>query len=265
MDRASKPHAGSGAGAAGLEVRELRKSFGDRVVLDGVSLAVRPGEIVSLIGPSGSGKSTLLRILTGAISPDDGTVVFDGSPVGGAVRPFAYMPQRDVLLPWRRALDNAAIGLEVAGLPRRQARRRAAALFDVFGLGGAEQRYPRQLSGGMRQRVSLLRTVVQGKPVLLLDEPFGALDAITRDDLQSWLLDMWNEHRWSILLVTHDIREALRLSDRVHVLSMSPARIEGDVVVERGIPRGEGFVTDRRVAVLEAGLRETLHASRMPR
>src|SRR5690606_34811766 len=110
-------------------------------------------------------------------------------------------------------------GLEVAGVSRREARQRADELFDVFGLAGTQQRYPRELSGGMRQRVSLLRTVVQGKPLLLLDEPFGALDAITRDDLQSWLLQIWATHRWSILLVTHDIREAVRLSDRVHVLS----------------------------------------------
>lgn len=247
---------------AGLEVAGLRKSYADQTVLDGVGLTVRPGEVVSLIGPSGSGKSTLLRVLTGAVAPDAGTVLFDGEPVAGRIRPFAYMPQRDVLLPWRRALDNAAIGLEVGGMPRARARRRAGDLFDVFGLAGTEGRYPRQLSGGMRQRVSLLRTVVQGKPLLLLDEPFGALDAITRDDLQAWLLGIWAEHHWSILLVTHDIREAVRLSDRVHVLSASPARLVGEATVGRDIDRGDGLVTDPRVAGIEARLRELLQRGR---
>ncbi|WOF23033.1 ABC transporter ATP-binding protein [Microbacterium betulae] len=244
-----------------LEVDGLCKAFGDRRVLDRVSLHVEPGEVVSIVGPSGSGKSTLLALLTGALAADAGAVRYAGAAVGDD-RPFAFMPQRDVLLPWRRMLDNTTIGLEVAGLPRREARERAGRLFAPFGLAGTEMLYPRQLSGGMRQRVSFLRTIVQGKPVLLLDEPFGSLDAITRDELQQWLLGMWAESRWSMLLITHDIREAIRMSDRVLVLASSPGRIVGDVAVTRAIPRGDGFVRDPRVPELEDRLRRMLAAGR---
>lgn len=245
-----------------LELRGLSRSFGDRLVLDDVSFDVAAGEVVALVGPSGSGKSTLLSLLTGALRPDAGDIRYDGSPVAGRNRPFAFMPQRDVLLPWRRVIDNAGIGLEVAGVTRREARERASALLGPFGLEGAERLFPRQLSGGMRQRVAFLRTVVQGRPVLLLDEPFGALDAITRDDLQRWLLDIWEESRWSILLITHDIREAIRLSDRVLVLASSPGRIAGEAVVSRDIPRRDGFVRDPRVPELEDRLHRLLDAAR---
>lgn len=239
--------------SAALEVRDLRKAFGDTAVLGGVSLSVDRGRVTSLIGPSGSGKSTLLGVLTGALAADSGDVLVDGEPTG-SLRPFAFMPQRDALLPWRRVVDNAALGLVMAGVPAREARRRASALFATFGIAGTEAMWPRQLSGGMRQRVALLRTVVQGKEILLLDEPFGALDAITREQLQRWLLDIWERHRWSMLLVTHDIREAVRLSDQVLVLSSTPARVVGGVRVDRAIPRGEGFVVDPRARELEQEL-----------
>lgn len=245
-----------------LELSGLRKSFGSHTVLADISLRLGAGEIVSLVGASGSGKSTLLSLLTGALRPDAGEIRYDGRAVEPATmgpdRPFAYMPQRDVLLPWRRILDNAAIGLEVAGVPRRVARDRAAALLEPFGLAGTEQHYPRQLSGGMRQRVSFLRTVVQGKPVLLLDEPFGALDAITRDELQRWLLDIWAAHGWSILLITHDIREAVRLSDRVLVLGSHSGMIAGELPIPREIPRTDGFLLDTRVPLLEERLHRVL-------
>jgi len=168
------------------------------------------------------------------------------------------MPQRDVLLPWRRVIDNAAIGLEVEGVPRREARRRAGALLEAFGLSGTEHLFPRQLSGGMRQRVSFVRAVVQERPLLLLDEPFGALDAMTREDLQHWLLGIWDAHRWSVLLITHDIREAIRLADRVLVLSPRPGRVVSEVSVTRDIPRDGGFVRDARVPVLEDRVRRAL-------
>ena len=247
--------------AGSLIVSSLAKSFGERQVLSEVSFSIAPGEIVSLVGPSGSGKSTLLSLLTGALSPDEGSLTFDGSPVAGRSRPFAYMPQRDVLLPWRRILDNAALGLEVAGASRASAREAVAPLFAPFGLAGTERLYPRQLSGGMRQRVSFLRTVAQDKPVLLLDEPFGALDAITRDELQRWLLDIWQKNGWSILLITHDIREAVRMSDRVMVLPRNAGPLGDPVDVTREIPRIDGFLTDPRVPLLEAELQERLRAA----
>ncbi len=247
-----------------LEVRGLSKSFGTKRVLRDVSFEVGVGEIVALVGPSGSGKSTLLSILTGALAADRGELVFGGAPVPERQRPFAYMPQRDVLLPWRSILDNAGIGLEVAGVPRAEARRRVGELLLPFGLAGTERLYPRQLSGGMRQRVSFLRTVVQHRPVLLLDEPFGALDAITRDELQRWLLDIWQLNGWSILLITHDIREAVRLADRVMVLPARPGPLEGGLRVSRAIPRTDGFLTDSRVPALEAELHSRLTAASRP-
>nr|WP_237464722.1 ABC transporter ATP-binding protein [Leucobacter luti] len=251
-----------------MSLRGIGAAFGEHVVLADVSFDVAPGEIVSLVGASGSGKSTLLALLTGALRPSAGEIHHGGvllDPAApGRERPFAYMPQRDVLLPWRRILDNAGIGLEVAGVPRREARERAGALFGPFGLAGTEHRYPRQLSGGMRQRVSFLRTVVQGKPVLLLDEPFGALDAITRDELQRWLLDIWEAHGWSVLLITHDIREAVRLSDRVLVLASDAGGIAGEVGVPRSLPRGDGFLLDPRAPQLEARLHGLLRAASGP-
>ena len=252
----ARPSGVSPSAGGRLEVRNLAKSFGPHAVLDHVSLDVDAGEVVALVGPSGSGKSTLLSLLTGALTPDAGQILFDGAPVTSQDRPFAYMPQRDVLLPWRRIIDNAAIGLEVAGMPRAEARVAVSELLESFGLAGTEWQYPRQLSGGMRQRVSFLRTVVQQRPVLLLDEPFGALDAITRDELQQWLLGMWERSGWSILLITHDVREAVRLADRVLVLPAIAGPLIGDVKVSRTIPRQEGFLTAPGVPEIE----ERLHA-----
>lgn len=241
-----------------LRVEGLRKSFDETLVLDDVSLDVGLGQVTAVIGPSGSGKSTLLRILTGSLQADGGHVIVDGQPLGPGRRPFAFMPQKDALLPWRRVIDNAALGLTIAGVSQREARRRAEELFPTFGIDGTQRLWPRQLSGGMRQRVALLRTVVQGKPLLLLDEPFGALDAITREQLQRWLLGIWERHHWSMLLITHDIREAVRLSDQVLVLSSKPARIIGGVQVPRDIPRDEQFVLDPRARALEHELLELL-------
>lgn len=249
-----------------LQLSDLSKSFGNRSVLEGISFDIAPGEFVSLVGSSGSGKSTLLSLLTGALRPDSGQILYSGAPIDAVPgndghRPFAFMPQRDVLLPWRRIIDNAGIGLEVAGVQRADARSRVAEMLERFGLAGTEQLYPRQLSGGMRQRVAFLRTVVQRRPILLLDEPFGALDAITRDELQRWLLEIWAENGWSVLLITHDIREALRMSDRVLVLSASPGRIAASVEVSRAIPRIDGFLTDPRVPQLEDHLHRALAAA----
>lgn len=208
-----------------LELRHVRKSFGDLAVLADISLSVRPGEFVSILGPSGAGKSTVLQLLTGALEGDGGDILVDGAPLAPAAHRFAFMPQRDALMPWRRIIDNTALGLEVAGLSRKAAQARVEPLFAEFGLSGFERHYPAQLSGGMRQRAALLRTVVQERSMLLLDEPFGALDALTRTQMQHWLAGMWARHRWTVLLITHDVREAVLLSDRIYVLSTRPARI----------------------------------------
>ncbi|WP_220432168.1 ABC transporter ATP-binding protein [Falsirhodobacter xinxiangensis] len=211
-----------------LEIRDLSVTLGGRSILDRLSLTVNRGEFVSILGPSGAGKSTLFRVLTGALQAT-GDIRVDGAPLQG--QPFAFMPQRDALMPWRRMIDNVTLGLEVQGIPRAEARARIAPLFAEFGLDGFQRHWPHQLSGGMRQRAALMRTVVQDKRVLLLDEPFGALDALTRAGMQRWLKDRWRAHRWTALLVTHDVREAVTLSDRIYVLSARPARVTHEFAV----------------------------------
>jgi len=225
-----------------LVLDDLHKAFpidaGTLPVLAGVSLSVAPGEFVSVIGPSGCGKSTLFNVIAGLERPDSGRVLVDGADATGRTEPFAYMPQQDLLFPWRTVLDNTALGLEVGGIKRRAARERARTLFAPFGLAGFENARPHQLSGGMRQRAALLRTVVQDRPVLLLDEPFGALDSLTRLDMQSWLEGVRGHFGRTVLLITHDIREAVFLSDRVVVLGSRPTRVHEDIPVDLPRPRG---------------------------
>ncbi len=239
-----------------LELRGLRKRFGELDVLAEVSLAVRPGEFVSILGPSGAGKSTIFRLLTGSADPDGGEMLFDGTRLTSDRRPFAFMPQHDALMPWRRILDNAALGLEVQGLSRKAARRRVAPLSAEFGLDGFERHYPAQLSGGMRQRAALLRTIVQQCDMLLLDEPFGALDALTRAAMQRWLQAIWARHQWTALLITHDVREAVFLSDRIYVLTGRPARILTEIAVP--LPRPRPDLGSPEASAIEAHLLQTL-------
>ena len=221
-----------------------------RSVLDDISLTVHPGEFVSIIGPSGCGKSTLFNIIAGLDAPSSGAVDIDGE--------VAYMPQKDALLPWRSIAANAALGLEVQGVKRREARARVRKWFPRFGLAGFEDSLPFELSGGMRQRAALLRTVVQNKSTLLLDEPFGALDALTKQDLQTWLQQVWAEHEWTALLITHDVREAILLSDRVVVLSPRPATVSLVLDVDLPKPRGIDALTSPKFLELERRLLETL-------
>ncbi|SNS72298.1 ABC transporter ATP-binding protein [Rhodococcoides kyotonense] len=230
----------------------LTKSFGDRTVLDGVNFDVEQGEFVSVIGPSGSGKSTIFNMIAGLDTPDSGVVQAPES---------AYMPQKDLLFPWRSVLDNTTLGLEVQGVDKKEARRRAQELFPVFGLDGYERARPAEMSGGMRQRAALLRTVVQGRDVLLLDEPFGALDSLTRTAMQGWLQNVWLTYRWTVLMITHDIREAVYLSDRVIVLSDKPTRVRRQVEVPLARPRGLDVVTTPEFARIEADLMDVLISS----
>lgn len=229
----------------GIEAVGISKTFRmageDLPVLQDVSLAAPPGGFVALLGPSGCGKSTLLSIMAGLECPDVGVVRVDGRDVTGRLGLAGYMPQRDLLLPWRRVLDNVALGPELSGTPRAEARRLAASYFARFGLAGFERAYPRDLSGGMRQRAALLRTFLARRDILLLDEPLGALDAMTRMDLQGWLLDIWAELGKTIVLVTHDVDEAIYLADRIYLLSPRPARVVAvlNVLLPRPRPYGE--------------------------
>ena len=232
-------------------------------VLAGVSITVSQGEFVSIIGPSGCGKSTLLNIIAGLDQPDSGTVALDEgleeSVASDRLGRIGYMQQKDLLLPWRTVLDNAALGLELQGIPRRQARRRALEMTDVFGLKGFENQYPFTLSGGMRQRAAFLRTMMLDQGVVLLDEPFGALDALTRVQMQEWLMDLWSNLGKTIILITHDVDEALLLSDRVYVLTSRPAQITMVLDVALSRPRDFRQVVEPDFIDLKARLLAPLH------
>ncbi len=242
-----------------LAVEALSKSFGGRgsgrgdgavveAVAD-VTFGAAAGEFVTIIGPSGCGKSTLLRLLAGLEQPDSGRIVLEGRPLAQARERqgrFGYMPQRDTLLPWRTVLENVILGLELAGGSREEAREEARQLLPLFGLEGFEEAWPSALSGGMRQRAALLRTFLAADDILLLDEPFGALDALTRRVLQQWLLGVRTRFQKTIVFITHDIDEALLLGDRVLVFSPRPGRIAADLAIDLPHPRGEE-------TVLEAG------------
>ncbi|HSR93602.1 MAG TPA: ABC transporter ATP-binding protein [Solirubrobacterales bacterium] len=218
--------AGSGSPAAAVSVRGLGHRYGELQAIERLDLELPAHGVLGLVGPSGCGKSTLLELIAGLQEPSSGAV-----EVGGAAGPAerlarcAFMPQRDMLLPWLSAIDNAALALRNRGVRRRAARAEAGRLFERFGLGGFERSRPAELSGGMRQRVTFLRTLVSGKPVLALDEPFASLDAITRAEMQGWLAGALAADPRTVVLVTHDVEEALYLCDRVAVLSARPGRV----------------------------------------
>ena len=245
-------------------VSSIRKSFtlgggAVRDVVDDVSFEAEAGKFVSIIGPSGCGKSTLFNIMAGLETPSGGQVHVDGNDVTGEREHFAYMPQKDLLFPWRTIEKNAALGLEVQGVPKKEARRRVAELMPKFGLTGFEKSLPFELSGGMRQRAALMRTVVQERDILLLDEPFGALDSLTRMEMQSWLQSVWSQNSWTAVLITHDIREAIYLSDRVIVLTARPTRVRLDIDIEIDRPRELTVTTSKQFAEYEELLLEHLH------
>ena len=267
----SQPAAGAEPSSAGmartpgvrLEVIALAKTFaggdGEPVqALQDVSLRAAPGEFVAVIGPSGCGKSTLFQILAGLEDPDRGDVLIDGAHVERRLGACAFMPQRDSLLPWRRTLDNVTVGLSLAGVTRAEAHERARPLLERFGLGGFERAWPWQLSGGMRHRAAFLRTVLLARPAMLLDEPFGALDGITRSDLQRWLLDVWEEVGSTVMLITHDVAEAVHLADRVYVLSPRPGRVAATMRIDLPRPRTQEMLVSPEFAAQEARLREIL-------
>jgi NitT/TauT family transport system ATP-binding protein len=233
---------------APVRIQGLTHSFGELRAIERIDLEAEPGEVIGIVGPSGCGKTTLLELVAGLKAADSGTISVAGrTQAEERLERCAYMPQRDLLLPWLSALDNAALALRIAGLTRQEGRARAGAHFDRLGLAGFEAARPGELSGGMRQRVAFLRTLMAGRPVLLLDEPFASLDAITRAEMQSWLAGVLGPDRHTVLLVTHDVEEALYLSDRVLVLSSRPATVTDRIEIPG--PRA----TDRAAAVTSAG------------
>lgn len=261
------PSAASISTAPALEVRSLRKTFRDRRsevhVLDGLSLQVQPGEFVSLIGPSGSGKSTLFHIIGGLTAPDAGTVLMDGQDVTGEKGRIAYMPQQPALFPWRTVEDNVLLPEELRGTSKAAAREHARSWMERAGLSGFEKAYPHTLSGGMQQRAAFLRALMSPQEVMCLDEPFSALDALTRSDMQRWLLDIWEDTRRSVLMITHHIEEALLLSDSIYILSARPGTILKRVEVPFSRPRRENILMDPSFIALKteisAIMREEQH------
>jgi ABC-type nitrate/sulfonate/bicarbonate transport system ATPase subunit len=247
--------------APSLEARDLRLALGDTAVLDGIGLAVAPGEIVALVGPSGCGKSTLLSVLAGLVEPDEGVVLLDGRPGAGRLGRLTLMPQHDALLPWRTLLENVSLAPRLAGAGRDEAGRAARRALARFGLAGFDDHYPHALSGGMRQRGALARTLLSGGRAWLLDEPFGALDALTRADLRRVLARAWAEERPTTLLVTHDLDEALLLADRVLVSGPRPARVVAEVPVGVPRPREEDDVPRPELAELRRGLMDALRGA----
>jgi NitT/TauT family transport system ATP-binding protein len=229
----------------GVRLTRIRRAFGPVTALADLSLSVEAREVVAVVGPSGCGKSTLLEIVCGLQRPDSGEC---------ESAPAVLMPQRDSLLPWLSAIDNAALARRVAGDSREAARAKARPLFEHFGLSGFEDSRVGELSGGMRQRVAFLRTLLSGKPVLCLDEPFGALDAITRAEMQAWLSRALEEEPRTVLLVTHDVEEACVLADRVCVMSPRPGRIVEELPIPLSRPRNatDGEVVALRERALEA-------------
>lgn len=253
-----------------LELHAISKTFGSenqRVkAVDSVDLTIREGEFITLVGPSGCGKSTLFNLVAGLTDADaGGTLRFNGEARAAheLLGQVSFMPQRDLLFPWRRVIDNVILPMEIEGTPRRQARERAAAMFPEFGLAGFEQHHPHQLSGGMRQRVALMRTFCFERPLMLLDEPFGALDALTRVLMQRWLLDVWQRHRRTVLFITHDIDEAIFLGDRVVVMSARPGRVKLTVDVPLERPRHSSVTTSQQFLELKQTLLDAIEEESM--
>ena len=224
-----------------LKVNEVSKAFENEKIIENISLELPEGEIVSLLGVSGGGKTTLFNIIAGLSVPDKGEVFLDGENITGKPGFISYMLQKDLLLPYRTILDNVALPLIIRGMKKKEAREKASVYFEEFGLEGTQKKYPAQLSGGMKQRAALLRTYMFSEKVALLDEPFSALDMLTKGTVHEWYLDVMEKIKLSTLFVTHDIDEAILLSDRIYLLTGKPGTITKEIVIKEQKPRSKDF------------------------
>jgi len=224
-----------------LRTENITKSYNDKTVIEDINIHLKEGELVSLLGVSGSGKTTLFNIISGLIMPDVGSVLLSDRDITGKPGSVAYMLQKDMLLPHKKIIDNVSLPLLLKGMPRKDARAHADKLFEEFGLEGTQNKYPSQLSGGMKQRAALLRTYMASDGVVLLDEPFSALDTLTKSAMHKWYLQVMEHISLSTLFITHDIDEAIRLSDRIYIMSGAPGRIADEIVIEEKRPRREAF------------------------
>lgn len=226
-----------------LSVENVSKSFDGEKIIENIFIELREGELVSLLGVSGGGKTTLFNIIAGLKSPDEGKVVLEGEDVTGKPGNVSYMLQKDLMLPYRTIVDNVALPLLIQGMKKKDARQKAASYFEQFGLTGTERMYPAQLSGGMKQRAALLRTYLFSEKVALLDEPFSALDMLTKGSMHQWYLKVMEEINLSTFFITHDIDEAILLSDRIYLLTGRPGKITKEIVIREKKPRREDFST----------------------
>ncbi len=224
-----------------LEVKNVSKSFDEKPVLQDISIELNPGELVCLLGVSGGGKTTLFNVISGLLSPDNGKVLLDGKDITNQPGHISYMLQKDLLLPYRTIEDNVALPLLLNGITRKNARLQVSPMFAQFGLDGMQKKYPPQLSGGMRQRAALLRTYMFSQDIALLDEPFSALDTLTKSTIHRWYLDVMQKIELSTLFITHDMDEAILLSDRIYLLSGTPGKITGELIIEEPKPRRDDF------------------------
>ena len=232
-----------------LKAQNISKSFGEKQVLSDVNITLNKGEIVSLLGVSGAGKTTLFNILSGIYKADTGNVYLNGEDITGKPGKVSYMLQKDLLFPYRKVIDNVCLPLIINGAKKKEAREKALPLFKMFDIEGTEFKYPDQLSGGMRQRAALLRTYLSSNGVALLDEPFSALDTITRTKIHKWYLDVMGQIDLSTVFITHDIDEAVILSDRIYILSGTPGAIANEIVINEKKPRRDDFnLTDEFLA-----------------
>ena len=224
-----------------LQVKNVSKAFDDEQIISNISLELHAGEIVSLLGVSGGGKTTLFNIIAGLSAPDAGEVVLEGETITSKPGKISYMLQKDLLLPHRTIVDNVALPLIIRGMKKKEARKKASGYFEEFGLEGIEHKYPAQLSGGMKQRAALLRTYLFSEKVALLDEPFSALDMLTKGAVHQWYLDVMEKIQLSTLFITHDIDEAVLLSDRIYLLTGKPGTITKEIVIKEPKPRRKDF------------------------
>ena len=224
-----------------LEVKGVSKSFDGEEIIRDISLELKEGEIVSLLGVSGGGKTTLFNIIAGLSTPDVGNIYLEGQEITGKPGNISYMLQKDLLLPYRTLVDNVALPLTIRGMKKSEAREKAAGYFEEFGLEGAQKKYPAEISGGMKQRAALLRTYLFSEKVALLDEPFSALDMLTKASVHEWYLDVMEKIKLSTLFITHDIDEAILLSDRIYLLTGKPGSITKEIVIKEPKPRKKDF------------------------
>lgn len=224
-----------------LIVKDVTFSYDQENIIEDINIELHENELVCLLGSSGGGKTTLFNVISGLKTPQQGKVFLDGEDITGQPGHISYMLQKDLLLPYRTIEDNVALPLIIKGEKKKEARKKAAEFFEEFGLSGTEKKYPSQLSGGMRQRAALLRTYMFSKDVALLDEPFSALDTLTKSDMHRWYLDVMNKIHLSTLFITHDIDEAILLSDRIYLLTGKPGKITEEIVIKEPKPRRKDF------------------------